>query len=281
MSTLFGPSELATSSATAPAPAISEAFLQAMVAEMDSDEVTAIILGGSYARGMATRYSDVDFARYVRVPPQAKKKRYFYRDGRLISVATLPLDYLEESVARPEVAIWVVPALREARILLDKDEVFGAFQQRLADFRWEALQARADAWASNALLLYTEFAHKALGALLRRGETALAFATQELFYMLTWALAVQRGVLMEGGNAYYHQVQEVAGKDSAWTRYHRLILCLEPFPPHLSPVEARGLAALRLYQETVRLLHAALLPEDRKVIEQTLQVIEDASLAEL
>lgn len=97
--------------------------------------------------------------------------------------------------------------------------------------------------------------------------------------MLTWVLAVQRGVLIEGGNSYYQQVQEAAGKDSAWTRAHRLILCLEPFPNHLAPVEARGIAALRLYQETARLLREALLPGDREVIEQTLQIIEEASLA--
>ena len=258
---------------------LSEEFLQALVSEIDSDEVTAIILGGSHARGTATRYSDVDFARFVRTPPQGKRKRYFYRDGRLISVVTWPLDFMQESVTRPELAIWRIPSLREARVLVDKEGAFGAFQKSLAGFRWETLQEQANAWASDGLMLYAEFAHKALGALLNRDEAALAYATQELFYMLTWVLAVQRGVLIEGGSSYYTQVQEAAGKDSAWTRAHRLILCLEPFPNHLAPVEARGIAALRLYQETARLLREALLPGDREVIEQALQIIEEASLA--
>ena len=47
---------------------LSDAFLQAIVAEIDSDEVTAMILAGSHVRGTATRYSDVDFARFVRTP---------------------------------------------------------------------------------------------------------------------------------------------------------------------------------------------------------------------
>jgi predicted nucleotidyltransferase len=260
---------------------IPETLLETIVAEIDSDDVTAIILGGSYARGEATAYSDVDFARLVRTPPQGKKKRYFYRDGRLISVVTWTLDYIEESVTKPEVAIWRVPSLREARILLDKEDIFGTFQRRLADFRWETLQAKADAWASDILMLYAEFVHKALGAWLNRNETALVYATNELLYALTWAVAVQRGVLMQSGNSYYAQVQETAGLDSAWTRYHRMLLCIEPLPGHLSSVEVRGIAALRLYQETARLLHAALQPSDRDVIEQAIRVIEQVRLSAL
>jgi hypothetical protein len=186
---------------------------------------------------------------------------------------------LQESVTKPELAIWVIPCLRDARTLVDKEGAFCALQQRLAAFRWETLQEQANAWASNALMLFAVVVLKALGARLRQDETALAYATQELFYSLTWAMAVQRGVLIEGGNSYYDQVQEAAGKDSAWTRAHRLILCLEPFPDQLSPVQARGNAALRLYQETAWLLRDALLPQDREVIDRTLQIIEEASLA--
>jgi predicted nucleotidyltransferase len=257
---------------------LSDAFLQAIVAEIDSDEVTTVIIAGSHVRGTATPYSDVDFARFVRTPPQGKKKRYFYRDDRLISVVTWSLDFMEEAITRPEQAIWRVPALRDARILLDKEGVFSAFQQRLADFRWEALQEQANAWASNTLMIFGELAHKALGAFLNHDEAALAYATHDLLWSLPEVVAVQRGVLIEGSNRYYAQVQKAAGKDSAWTHAHQLALCLEPFPAHLSPAEARGLAALRLYQETARLIRDALLPEDREVIEQTLRVIEEAAL---
>jgi predicted nucleotidyltransferase len=257
---------------------LSETFLQTLVAEIDSDDVTAIILGGSHARGTATRYSDVDFACLVRTPPQGKSKRYFYREGRLISVVTWTLDFIEESITRPEHAIWRVPALREARILLDKEGVFAAFQQKVRDFRWETVQEQANAWASDTLMLFGEFAHKMLGALMNHDEAAMAYATQDLLWSLPEVVAVQRGILIEGSNRYYAQVQEAAGKDSAWTHYHRLALCLEPFPAHLSPAEARGMAALRLYEETARLLRNVLLPEDREVIEQTLRVIEEAAL---
>lgn len=264
-----------------PAPPLAEDFLHTLVTEIDSDEVTAMILAGSYARGTATRYSDVDFARFVRASAQVTPKRSFCRESHLISVVTWSLDFLEESITRPEDAIWRVPVLRDARLLLDKEGVFAAFQQRLATFRWEPLQEQADAWASDVLRLFGELAQKALGALHNHDEAALAYATHDLLWSLTEVVAVQRGVFIEGSNRYYTLVQEAAGKDSAWTHFHRLALCLEPLPTHLSPAKARGIAALRLYQETARLLHEALLPQDRQVIEQTLQLIEETSLGTL
>ena len=260
---------------------LSEALLQALVAEIDSDEVTAIILGGSYARGEATAYSDVDFLRLVREESQRQPKRYFYRSGYLISVPTRTITYYQGLITKPEVAIWVVPSMRECKILLDKEGAFAAFQQSLAAFRWEPLQQQANAYASTRLLLFTEYVHKALGTLLAWNELALAHAIEELLFVLTEALAVQRGLLIQRGNSYYAQVQETAGLASAWTRYHRMLLCLEPLPTQLSSVEARAIAALRLYQETVQLLRDALQPQDREVIEQTVQVIEQAHLPTL
>ncbi len=114
-----------------------------------------------------------------------------------------------------------------------------------------------------------------------KDELALAYAIQELLYVLTETLAVQRGVMIQRGNGYYAQVQETAGLDSAWTRYHRMALGLDPLPEHLSPIEARGIAALRLYQETVRLLREALQPQECEVIEQAVQIIEQARLPTL
>lgn len=260
---------------------ISEALLQTLVAEIDSDDVTAIILGGSYARGEATPYSDVDFARLVREESQRQPKRYFYRSGYLISVPTRTIAQYRQSITKPESAIWVVPSMSGCKILLDKEGAFAAFQQSLASFRWEALQQEANVYASTRLLLCSEDVHKALGTMLGKNALALAHAIEELLFVLTEALAVQRGVLMRSGNSYYAQTQEAAGLDSAWTRYHRMLLCLEPLPAHLSQVEARGIAALRLYQETAHLLRAALQPQEREVIEHAVQVIEQARLPAL
>jgi UTP:GlnB (protein PII) uridylyltransferase len=44
---------------------LSDTFLEALVAEIDTEQMRGMILGGSHARGDATPYSDVDLACFV------------------------------------------------------------------------------------------------------------------------------------------------------------------------------------------------------------------------
>lgn len=161
---------------------VSDEFLHMCVNEMDEECVTAIILGGSQARGDATRYSDVDFMRFVRLEEDTRPKRYVYRDGRLVSIGTHTITKYRAGLQDPEAAIFVVPSMREARILLDKDGEFAQFQQEVRAFTWEPLQERANEQAGTLLMLFTEYAHKIPGSLLMRDELALAAAINELLY---------------------------------------------------------------------------------------------------
>jgi predicted nucleotidyltransferase len=82
---------------------LSDAFLSALVAELDNDTVTAIVLVGSYARRDATPYSDVDVIRFVREEPErAQQKLYTYRDGRLVGIVTRTLSYYREGFTVPD-----------------------------------------------------------------------------------------------------------------------------------------------------------------------------------
>jgi predicted nucleotidyltransferase len=51
------------------APTLSYEFLNSLVAELDNDDIVGIILGGSYARGEARLYSDVDIACFTLFTP--------------------------------------------------------------------------------------------------------------------------------------------------------------------------------------------------------------------
>jgi hypothetical protein len=96
---------------------------------------------------------------------------------------------------------------------------------------------------------------------------------------LTRAVAVGRGILIESENSYYRQVQEAAGLDSAWTRYHRTAAGLVTATSHATPAVAIGVAALHLYRETARLLAPLLLPRHLPVIEATLGAIAASEMA--
>src|SRR5690348_9014734 len=72
-----------------PVPPVDEEFLTRLVTELDGEAVRALILRGSYARGDASSYSDVDLTRFVKATPeQGQQKQFTYHEGRLVSIST-------------------------------------------------------------------------------------------------------------------------------------------------------------------------------------------------
>ena len=255
---------------------ITAAFLSRLTAELDEESVTAIILTGSCARGEETAFSDVDLKCFVKQTPAGAGHRRYWREGRLISVTTDTLERFRKRLRMPEEALFVVPGLREARILLDKDGAFQALQQEAKDWTWEPLQEAANSYVSNLLIEYAEWILKLLRAFFVHDVYALSEMTLGVFSAATLAVVVQKGVLATSGNSYFRQAQEAAGWHSHWSHYHRLIAGIDGEMGQEASAEARGIAALRLYQETVQLLRPALHAEQRDVLEQTIAVIEHA-----
>ena len=260
-----------------------EDFLRRLVAEYATPDIVAVALAGSYARGEATRWSDVDIIRYATALPMRSEERYTLaiREGRLVSLSTTTIAAKAAEIAKPEEAIFVVPGLRQARILHDPTDALAALHQRARDFTWEPLREAANAWASEMVMGQAEEAHKLLGALSRHDESAAIYAAHGAVKGLTQAVAVGRGALIASENSYYRQVQDAAGADSAWTRHHRIAAGFaasdEPLA-HLPPAEAIAIAALQLYRETAHLLRSSLLPRHMPVIEATLAHIAASGL---
>lgn len=254
--------------------AVPETLLAALVAELDDENTVAIGLGGSYARGTATPYSDLDIAHFVHTVPEPYSRRFTYREGRIINVSAKSLPRERQAVARPEQAIFAAPAYRELRTLLDRDGAFAAFQRELAAFSWEPMQPAANAFASDMLMLLAEEAHKLLSALLAENAGGLAYATMRICLELTRVLAVQRGVLVTSSSTYLQQVAEHVGHASAWTRAHREAAGLANPSDGTNPLWSRAIAGLRLYTESAALLWPILLPAHRDVVENTVRVIQ-------
>lgn len=201
---------------------LSEQFLATLVAELDEPGTVGIMLGGSYARGEANRFSDVDLACFVKDEAESRRKRFLYREGRLVSVATKTTAGVRAEMSRPERAIWVVPGIGNCRVLLDKTGSVAQLIEEIATFRWEPLQSDADRYASYSVVMAAEQVHKIVAELTRKDELALAYAVSKLFQWLTEAMAVQKGVMVKSDNTYYRQAQEAAGADTSWTYYHTL-----------------------------------------------------------
>jgi predicted nucleotidyltransferase len=257
-----------------------EDFLRRLVAEYATPDIVAVALAGSYARGEATRWSDVDIIRYMTALPTSSEERYTLtiHDRRLVSLTTTTIATKEAEMAQPEEAIFVVPGLRQARILHDPTGALAALHQRARDFTWEPLREAANAWISEMVMGQAEEAHKLLGALTCHDESAAIYAAHGTVKGLTQAVAVGRGVLIESENSYFRQIQRAAGEESAWTRHHRIAAGFAAPNPQSPPAEAIAIAALHLYRETADLLRSSLLPRHLPVIEATLAAIAASGL---
>jgi hypothetical protein len=256
-------------------PVLPDVLLSDLIAEFADANTIGLLLAGSHARGDATPYSDIDLIRFTPIMPEADADRYTlaYREGHLVSLSTTTVYAKRAELRRPETAIWAVPGLRQARLLLDRDGALVALLHDAHTFRWDTLQSEADVYASYNVMGLAEEVHKVLGALAKDDEAVVLYGTWGLVAGLARAMIVQRGVLIQTENAYFHQAQEAAGLDSAWSGAFRIAIGLE-----MVPVTTRAGAALRLYQETAMRLSSALQPQHLAVIRGALARIQAAGL---
>lgn len=255
---------------------LSDELLRDLVADLDNEQVVGITLGGSYARGEAGPFSDVDLAVFFREGVKPPRKRFFYRNGLLISVKMTSVAEIRAMIAHPASALLFVKGGR--RILLDKDGSVTRLWQDIEDFDWEPFQSIANEQASFELMLCAEQAHKVLNELHRNEELALAYTTIHTVSWLTRIIALQGGVLVKSDHTYYQQVQQAVGLDSHWTYYHRILVGINDPLPGAAHVRVKAMLVLSLYRETLAILRPTMQPAHREVVEHTVQIIEQALL---
>lgn len=252
---------------------LSEAFLSELVRGLDHEDLVGMMLGGSYARGEATRYSDLDFACFWREGLKPPPKRFFYYQGRLISVKQTSVAEFRALLARPGSAPHVMGA---RRVLVDKDGSIARLFQEIDAFRLETLQPEADAQNSLWLMLMAEEVHKILKAFQQENEAALAYATAKLVSELTAIATLSTSVHVISDSSYYQQIEAAIGEDSTWTRAHRVATGLTDGPARIKPLRARALAALHLYRATLALIKPTMQMEQLAVVEQALELVAEA-----
>ncbi|RMF81496.1 MAG: nucleotidyltransferase domain-containing protein [Chloroflexi bacterium] len=256
---------------------LSDTFLQQLVTAFDKPGVQSIGYNGSYARGDASQYSDVDVYVFTEKPPQSPFGHYTLRyiDGYLVSITTTTFDAKYDELRHPQKAIWVIPGLMQMMILADTDDMLAELQQVAAEFDWSQIQDMADEYASHDLLGLAEEAHKVMNGLIRDDESAILYGSVSLMMGLPRAIAVQRGVLIQSENTFLRQMQHELGEYSAWSFYLRIASGLQHAPGGTDGglAQMRGLAALGLYVETSKVLKAIIRPEHLEVVDKTVDAI--------
>jgi hypothetical protein len=252
--------------------------LDGLARRFDRPDALALALLGSYARGDAGPYSDVDLLRLLAADaPEPQDDGTHLIGGQLVNVSSAALADTTAWFERPEQAVAQVAGLRRARALLDRGGAFAGLQARARAFVWDAaMQGRADRWASRQLVGWAEEAHKGLEGL-RRGDVGrLLNARHGGSWGMSSVMQVQRGVLVSGDNAFYDEVGAAMADQPEWLRLRRVAFGLEDEAGVAPPIAAQVRAGLRLYRLTAALLDAALHPEDRPAIAHTVARIEEA-----
>lgn len=261
--------------------------------------VQAMALMGSFARGEAGPFSDVDVVRFwgdaaatvqpseglpplpTSWPKPSEGSPPFPLAGSRLVAGRLVVvsDVMPEQVARwfaePDEAVNSIAGVRSARVLWDPDGVLAAIQVRALAFVWdEVMQAKANRWVSEQMVGLIEEVHKGLTGLQRDDMGRLLNARFGLSWLLNRVMAVAKGVLVSGDNGFWVEVAAAVGPDSPWVQWRSRafgVNSVDGVPPSLRQQVEAG---LHLYVLTTELIAPALQPDDRPLIQATVRLIE-------
>jgi len=242
-----------------------------IAAQFDTQEIAAIVLMGSFARNDAGTFSDVDIVRFHRrnETRKAESTTYFIR-GALVVVSDIIPSQIEDWFTKPEQVTTCIAGLRSARTLRDEDGYFRAIQARAHQFVWdEAMQQKADTYASSQMVGWIEEVHKGLEGLRRSDNGRLINARHGLSWGLTDVMRVQKGILISGDNSSYLAVAAALGERSEWVRLSRKSFAIDGDVSLRDQVRA----GLKLYVLTAEQLAEVCKPEERTLIEETVKRI--------
>jgi Nucleotidyltransferase domain len=243
--------------------------IEALVARFDAPNVLAIALMGSYAWGNAGPFSDIDLVRFTvddnKVPLSGATYQIY---GFLVVIGDVQPAQVERWFSCPEEAVNVIRGLQQAQILRDSHDYLAALKERASRFAWDAaMQVRANAYASRQMVGWIEEVHKGLEGVRREDAGRLLNALFGLTWGLSRLVQVQRGILISGDNAFFHEVEQAVGVDSEWAALRRAAFGVGTSRP--SSLRGQVIAGLRLYVLTSQMLMDAWAEEDRLLITTT------------
>lgn len=255
-----------------------EDILPLLLARFDGAGVAALVLMGSHARGDAGPYSDVDLVRFLvpeAAPPGGVGSHLV--DGLLVVVGNVLPAQVEAWFTAPEQASATIAGLHSAHALLDRGGSFAAIQARARGFVWdEAMQRRANEWASEQMVGWIEEVHKGLEGLRRDDPGRLLNARFGCSWGLSHIVQVQRGVLLAGDNGFFEQVEAAMADEPEWLRLRRCAFGMADGAGNSLALREQVMAGLRLYVLTARLLEKALTPTAAPLVAQTVARIAEA-----
>ncbi len=255
---------------------VNDPDFNALVQQFLHPQIKAIALLGSFARGDAGTFSDVDLVRFSAAnTPNLPDNGSHLINGRLVVVSQVTPQEVKQWFTEPETAVNVIAGVRRGRPLHDPDNYFAHIQQQAHQFIWDdAMQQKANQWASQQMVGWIEEVHKGLEGLQRDDIGRMLNAKHGLTWGMARVLIVQRGILLEGDNAFYEQLLAHMGRQSDWVKWWQAAFGIGP----ATTLREQIIAGLKVYVETAVFLQDTLTPGDKSLIQQTVAKIKKHQL---
>jgi Nucleotidyltransferase domain len=223
---------------------------------------TAVVLGGSWARGDAHRESDVDLWVFGLRPGSD----VLWRAPFMVTVDRRTEAGERRKLRTPPFVGGSVPGWRVARPLYDPRGVARRLKTEARRFRWASITPTCDRWVAGQVVGWAEEAIKLVRALATGNDATAAVQRDLLADRLGFVLAIHRRMFWDSENESWERIARAV--DGEWARAERGALGIPE-----ARLEESCRAALRLYALTASAVRTTLNAEQRAIVSHTLGVI--------
>ncbi len=175
------------------------------VDEIDRARLQGIALMGSYARGEAKLYSDVDVVCFTK--EKNKETEVSIVDDKFLVISFVYVDQTPEWFVNPMLITELLYGVQKLVPLWDPYHFLANLKERALNFLWtREIQAQANVYVCKEMKLLIEEVYKGLQGILSRDHGRMLNALFGLSHQLFKIIRVQKGILLRGGNCFYEQV---------------------------------------------------------------------------
>ena len=248
----------------------------AMAPQLIDEEVLGLAIVGSYARGDATPYSDINVISLMKPElkiPEEPRIDLYQGKYRVLQYRTEA--QMKESLVLPERAIYEVRGLQQMLILFDPENILHGLQEAAHAFVWDQnMIEQADKYLNKEMILWQEECYKAMSGMRFYQEGQMLLGLYGLTYGLVRLMLIAKGILLQSENAFFDELTQAYSQDQEGIELVEMMglaFGLDDGFPLLERVEV----GLLLYLQFADYLDERLKPEIREQVLKVQERLED------
>jgi predicted nucleotidyltransferase len=246
--------------------------LRPLVDELVRDGAGVVWLAGSYARGDAGPYSDLDIGALTDGNKRGRSFRLYA--GMLTSIVWTTADATRASFRDPSQIGGSVPGWRSAVLLHDPYEAGNKLREEALAWTWDEVSGSCDRWVVGQFLQLCEEVHKLLNAIAGGHEMNAAVRRSVLAQRLPLVLSVHRRILYDSETRLWDAVADTLGAEWRACQTATLGFGGQSLAGSLA-------AALRLYEMAADELRPVFAADQLAVVAKTLERLGEVRVLRL